>query len=368
MQILHSSSDYPTSDASVATPIHRADFTVGEYRNYLTEQMRPLIGALMVGALLVYGIGVTTSMMLHATQQLPLWLRLAPIGPLLLLALAIPHVRRPGVLSTLTLVCVLVLEIGINLNGIGHIAGAPRVIPGLLLPVVCSMVWLARWDFTLAMVLCAMGPLPTVLLGSSSSVEIVQYAVYMAISVAMATVMRAFTARILREQFRLEQQLRAQAHTDGLTGLLLRNRFLELTRQALADAQQGDEPLCLAFLDVDHFKPLNDNYGHAAGDAVLVGLSAALRGQMRPHDLIGRIGGEEFAVVLPGLDLENAVLRAEVLRQAARTVSRPDGPLTISIGLAQFVPGQDHVASLIARADQAMRRAKLSGRDRISVN
>lgn len=365
MSIQHISSGHVAREQVAAAPLRLAAGSKSEYRCYLADQMRPLICALMLGALLVYGISVGAGIMLHATKQLPLWLRLAPMAPLLLLALVAPHARRPRVLSALMLTCVLLLEAGINLNGVGHIQGAPRVIPGLLLPVVCSMVWLARWDFAAGMVLCAMGPLPILLLGSSGNAEIVQYSVYMAVSVMMATVLRAFMARILREQFRLEQQLRAQANTDGLTGLLLRNRFLELAQQALDEARQSSQPLCLAFLDVDHFKPLNDDHGHAAGDVALAGLSAALRGKMRQHDLIGRIGGEEFAVLLPGLDLPHAVLRAEALREAAHTVSRPNGRLTISVGLAQYVAGQDHVASLIARADQAMRRAKQGGRDRV---
>ena len=368
MSISHIRRGDQTNDATAAAPRTHSDFPAREYQHYLADQMRPLICALMIGALLVYALGVAASIMLHATQQLPLWLRMAPLGPLLLLAMVTPHVRQPWVLSTLTLACVLLLEVGISLNGIGHIHGAPRVIPGLLLPVVCSMVWLARWDFALAMVLCALGPLPTLLLGPSSSVEVVQYSVYMAISVIMATVLRAFMARILREQFRLEQQLRVQAHTDGLTGLLLRNRFLELAQHALDDARKCHQPLCVAFLDADQFKAINDTYGHAAGDAVLVGLSTALTRQMRKHDLIGRIGGEEFAVLLPGMDLERATVRSEQLRLAAHAVPRPDGRLTISIGLAQYRPDQDDIATMMARADQAMRNAKQSGRDRVAIN
>lgn len=352
-----------TSDRHAAAALDQAAFPVDEYRHYLAGQMRPLIRALMMGALLFYGIGLAASGLLHATQQLPLWLRLAPMAPLLVIALATPHARRPWVLSSLALGYVLLLEVGINLNGAAHIAGASRVIPGLLLPVVCSMVWLGRWDFALAMVLCATGPLPALLYGSASHGMIVQFSVYMAISIVMAIVLRTFMTRTLRAQFRLEQQLRLQATTDGLTGLLLRNRFLELAEQALEEAEQQQQPLCLAFLDVDHFKPLNDNFGHAAGDAALTGLSTILRAQMRQHDLIGRIGGEEFAVLLPGIDLQRATVRADELREAAHAVARPDGGLTISIGLAQFIPGKDHVASLMARADRAMRYAKLSGRD-----
>ncbi|MEP7186571.1 MAG: GGDEF domain-containing protein [Rhodanobacter sp.] len=341
-------------------------YSPGEYRQYLARHMRPMIRALMLAAVLVYGIGVSASSLLQVTpQQLPLWLRLAPMVPLLMVAVATHFSRRPWVLSALTLSCVLLLQIGFNLNSIGHIQGQPHVIPGLLLPVVCSIVWLTGWDFAVAMTLCALGPLPMLLLGPTDSVQIIQYSVYMAIAIAMASVLRSFMARTLLAQFRLERQLRAQIHTDGLTGLLRRNRFLELAQQAIDDARNQRRPLCLIFLDVDHFKPLNDSYGHAAGDTALMALASALRSQTRQHDLIGRIGGEEFALLLPGMDLGKAALRAEQLRTSAHTVYRPDGRLTISIGLAEYAPDHDDIASLMARADQAMRHAKSGGRDRV---
>lgn len=341
-------------------------YSSGEYRQYLARQMRPMIRALTLAAVLVYGLGVSASSLLQATpQELPLWLRLAPMGPLLMVAVATHFARRPWVLSVLTLTCVLLLQIGFNLNSLGHVQGQPHVIPGLLLPVVCSIVWLAGWDFVVAMALCALGPVPMLLLGPADSVQIIQYSVYMAIAVAMATVLRAFMARTLLAQFRLERQLRDQIHTDGLTGLLRRNRFLELAQQAIDQAREQRQSLCLIFLDVDHFKPLNDSYGHAAGDTALMSLATALRAQTRQNDLIGRIGGEEFALLLPGMDLARAALRAEQLRKAAHVVRRPEGRLTISIGLAEYAPDHDDIASLLARADQAMRHAKSSGRDRV---
>jgi diguanylate cyclase (GGDEF)-like protein len=215
------------------------------------------------------------------------------------------------------------------------------------------------------MVLCAFGPLPMLLLGNADGVQAFQYFVYMAIAISLSTVLRAFMARTLFAQFRLERQLREQANTDGLTGLLLRNRFLELARLALSDIRRQQRPVCMLFLDADHFKQLNDDYGHAAGDAALIALAAALRAQMRLNDLIGRIGGEEFAILLPGLDLQQASQRAEQLRLAVRAILRPDGPLTVSIGVAECDHAGENTESLLARADLAMRQAKHDGRDRI---
>jgi diguanylate cyclase (GGDEF)-like protein len=101
---------------------------------------------------------------------------------------------------------------------------------------------------------------------------------------------------------------------------------------------------------------------------VLIKLAGHLRSQMRDSDLIGRIGGEEFVVLLPGVDLHHAQFRAEQLREAMRVVQRPDRPLTISIGIAPCNRPGESIDSLMSRADLAMRRAKLNGRNQVVVD
>ncbi|WP_377304212.1 GGDEF domain-containing protein [Rhodanobacter umsongensis] len=335
-----------------------------QYRHYLAQQMGPMIHALMLMATLCYGAAAVASTLIHSSP-IPLLLRLSLLLPLLLVAAAARKARRPRLLSGLALLCVLLLEIGINLNSAGRAPGQPWVIPGLLLPVASSVIWLERWDFAIAMALCALGPLPVLLFGAATSVHIVQYLVYMAIAISLSAVLRAFMARTLFEQFRLERQLREQANTDGLTGLLLRNRFLELARLALGAIHSQQKPVCMLYLDADHFKQLNDDHGHAAGDAALIALAATLRAQTRPGDLIGRIGGEEFALLLPGIDQLQAQQRGERLQLTIRTIQRPDGPLTVSIGIAECRDADEGLEALLARADQAMRKAKREGRDRI---
>ncbi|WP_108472073.1 GGDEF domain-containing protein [Rhodanobacter thiooxydans] len=336
-----------------------------EYSRYLALRMGPMIHALTLVGALAYLVAVVASTLVRHSP-LPLWLRLAPLLPLLLVASSTRHVRQPRLLSALTLLCILLLEIGINLNGFGDMRGHSMVLPGLLLPVASSVIWLGRWDFVAAMLLCALGPLPLLLFGRLDGVQVFQYLVYMTVAIALSTVLRAFMARTLFEQFRLEHQLREQANTDGLTGLLLRNRFLELARSAMAELHHQQQPACMLFLDADHFKQINDQYGHAAGDAALIALAAAMRRQMRQDDLIGRIGGEEFAMLLPGNNLEQARQRAEQLRQSIHEIRRPDGPLTVSIGIAECSPRCcDDIEALLARADQAMRQAKNAGRNRV---
>lgn len=336
-----------------------------DYTRYLALRMSPMIHALMLVAVLGY-LATSVASAIAAVSSVPLWLRLAPTLPLLLVAMLARRARQPLALSVLALLCVLLLEIGINLNGVGRLQGLPWVLPGcLLVPVASSVVWPTRWGFVAAMGLGALGPLPMLLFGHMDGPRLVQYVVYMSIAICLSGVLRAFMTRTLFEQFQLQQQLREQAHTDGLTGLLQRNRFLELARQALGERSRQSPPLCLLYLDADHFKPLNDGYGHAAGDAALVALAAAMRQQLRAHDLIGRIGGEEFAVLLAGLDLRVASLYAEQLRLAMHAIQRPDGPLTVSIGLVECRHAGETVEGLLARADLAMRRAKAAGRDRV---
>lgn len=343
-------------------PSHRR-----EYLHYLAQRMAPAIQALTLLAVFAYLLAAG-GRALVSSSPVPLPLRLAPALPLALLALAARREKRPLPLSLLALSCVLLLEVGVNLNGVGQVPGQRLVLPGLLLPVASSVIWIGRWDFIAAMALCALGPLPMLLRGTVNELPVVQYAVYMTIAIAVATVLRAFMTRTLLEQFRLEKKLRAQANTDGLTGLLQRNRFLELARRELTDIYLQQMPAAMLYLDADHFKQLNDEFGHAAGDAVLVKLANGLRVQMRDSDLVGRVGGEEFAALLPGLTLQQAHARAEQLRQAMRTIHRPDRSLTISIGIAPCNRPGESIESLMSRADKAMRQAKIDGRNQVVID
>ena len=337
-----------------------------DYANYRAQRMGPMIHALMAVALCAYLLGVVIRGLVGAPPTQLMW-QLTPALPLLLVIIAARQCREPLLLRLLALLCVVLLEIGINLTGIDSLHNAHQPLPGLLLPVASSVIWFGRWDFLAAMALCALGPLP-LLLHLGDGLQTLQFAVYMAISVSLATVLRTFMTRTLLEQFKLERQLRQRAETDGLTGVLLRNRFLDLGRTALQQIHRQRQPVSMLFLDADHFKRINDEYGHAAGDAALVTLAARLRSQGRHGDLIGRIGGEEFAILLPGIGHNQALARAEQLRLAVRASHHPGGHLSASIGVATCAPGCcDSIEMLLARADHAMRQAKRDGRDRVAT-
>lgn len=163
------------------------------------------------------------------------------------------------------------------------------------------------------------------------------------------------TAQLLHEIERL-------AASDPLTGLPNRRMFDATLDRELARCRRNGQPLALAVADVDHFKAVNDQHGHQAGDEVLRELAGALRRAIRQEDIVARYGGEEFVVLLPDADVGAALLVAERLRAAAGEVRRL--PTTISIGVAVLDPGSGG-AGLVARADTALYRAKAAGRDRV---
>jgi two-component system, cell cycle response regulator len=164
----------------------------------------------------------------------------------------------------------------------------------------------------------------------------------------------------------LIDSLREAAERDALTGLANRARLLDELHAATQRASRQSDPLCVAMIDVDHFKAVNDSHGHSAGDAVLRKVAEALRTTVRPYDLVARYGGEEFVVILPGTTLAAALPIAERMRAAVPSRTAPR-PATISLGIAQFDPAQDDVEGLLRRADEALYQAKGRGRDRVVV-
>ncbi len=165
---------------------------------------------------------------------------------------------------------------------------------------------------------------------------------------------------------RLYTQSQQQAMTDALTGCFNRRAFDMQLERDLSLATRIRQPLSLIMLDVDHFKSVNDTYGHDAGDAALRCLADMLRAELRGVDTAARYGGEEFAIILPQADLNGALLVAERLRaRLADTVMPSIGHITASFGLASFPQCADASAQLVKLADRALYDAKHAGRNRI---
>lgn len=171
-------------------------------------------------------------------------------------------------------------------------------------------------------------------------------------------------ARRVREQNRM---LATLSRTDGLTGLLNRTHWLEVVSSELKRHWRTDAPVSLLILDIDHFKSVNDQYGHLVGDEALRNIAKVLSETLREPDTPGRYGGEEFGVVLPDTNSEGACVIAERIRrnvEAAVVTSNPEVRCTVSIGVAEASADLSDSRQWIERADRALYRAKALGRNR----
>jgi diguanylate cyclase (GGDEF)-like protein len=201
-----------------------------------------------------------------------------------------------------------------------------------------------------------------------------EFPVYLAITVAIpllvATPVGFVITRLLHEVDAARAQAIELAYRDPLTGLLNRRRFAELAQRELDLARRSGVPLSVALLDIDDFKRVNDEHGHAVGDAALQAVARAFSEALRSTDLAARWGGEEFALVLPATDQAHA---AEVLQRALAAIRRlhvsgAGGQVvccTASAGVAQSAERSASLDDILSRADVAMYRAKMAGKDRV---
>lgn len=168
----------------------------------------------------------------------------------------------------------------------------------------------------------------------------------------------------------LEQQLQLLATTDDLTGLNNRRQYLRRSAEILVGADRTGNPVSVLLMDLDHFKRINDSFGHETGDAALRAVAGVLHRELRATDLAARYGGEEFAVTLPDSDPERGRTVAERIRRAIEGMSIPGAPAglgaTVTIGIAVRTGGED-LESLLRAADSALYRGKDAGRNRVAV-
>jgi diguanylate cyclase (GGDEF)-like protein len=201
---------------------------------------------------------------------------------------------------------------------------------------------------------------------TDSTVYVVSAIAYMVIALTFhATLMGLVVGRILAD-------LRYHSSHDGLTGLLNRRAVEETLLAQVHRSRRTGEPFAVLMLDLDRFKTINDRHGHAAGDRALKHTAAALKAELREVDAVGRFGGEEFLVVMPGATVETALPVAERLRTALATDAlRVEGAtllLSASIGIAQWREPAEDTSRLLMRADAALYKAKLRGRDCVVVD
>ncbi|MBT3337798.1 MAG: GGDEF domain-containing protein [Anaerolineae bacterium] len=167
-----------------------------------------------------------------------------------------------------------------------------------------------------------------------------------------------------------QKNLRRQANTDSLTGLYNRRSFFQRTQQEISRYQRSKRFFSLLMIDIDHFKNVNDTYGHSTGDIVLQSLARTLLKTAREQDIVARTGGEEFSILLPEAKKDKAKIFAERIREIVSEsemgTKEIEIQITISIGVAEICPNEDK-DDIYNRADSALYRAKSAGRNRVEV-
>ncbi|MBR7825536.1 diguanylate cyclase [Actinospica sp. MGRD01-02] len=186
--------------------------------------------------------------------------------------------------------------------------------------------------------------------------------------IASLAVVCWMVSRLQAQSNRLRAALASLARTDPLTELVNRRGFDEALAREHSRHVRGGPPMALLLIDIDHFKQVNDSWGHQVGDQTLRQLGALLSDGFRPMDVIGRIGGEEFGVLIPDSDPDHALARAQEICDAVRTQTRGWAhPITVSVGVAASLDTQTSPEDLFALADAGLYTAKALGRDRVGT-
>lgn len=317
-----------------------------------------LVGAaaLSVVVVVVLGIGSSHNSLAHYTSVL-VSAGLAAVGGIAFLLARTPAPARllyaVPALGVVLLTTPMVLTHGTTPTGVLLLTW-PILFAGYLLP--RRVAWA-----TLVVVLVAFG----FVAATGSVLEPTRAWLELA---ASANVTLVVVLRLRRQTERLRSELTRQARTDPLTGLDNRRAFSAAMDREYARHQRSGRPLSLISVDIDHFKRINDSLGHATGDATLRSLGALLASQIRPFDAVGRLGGEEFAVLITDCSPEQAHRRAQALVATVRSASAGwEVPITVSAGTATFPDHATTPETLFAIADEAMYQAKQAGRDRVGA-
>lgn len=228
-----------------------------------------------------------------------------------------------------------------------------------------SLSWGLTYNLTVAFL-----PHLLALIGFTHGFQHAQYAVLIWPATAATLMAQWAISENYYQRHSMEEALDLMSRTDPMTGVANRRHFLPLLAAEIRRAQRLNQPLSLLELDIDHFKQVNDTYGHLTGDAAIRLLADQCRCRAREIDVVARLGGEEFAVLLPGADLPQALAVAERIRALveATPMKSPDSVefhITVSIGVVQVGQDDEGENSLLARVDKALYMAKNTGRNRV---
>jgi len=295
--------------------------------------------------------------------------------------LLMPRVRSPRVLDSLAVLWVASLVLMILVVDLTRVRA--QIYNGVLDTIVVLMLYLVLPNRLAERLICplllSVGSILLLVLfwPGLPIVSVISLAVGFLVANLIGIVISGSLVFSQQNQFRLQQETKRLATTDELTGIMNRRHFIQQAAIEMERAARVSHPLSILMLDLDHFKKINDSYGHLAGDEALKCFAGQARAIIRCYDLFGRIGGEEFAILLPGTDLQPAAEIAERIRQACRDITSRDftpkpgrrsaGTMTVSIGATILKTSDESLDDLLRRADQALYRAKTRGRNRVEV-
>lgn len=315
------------------------------------------------------------------------WIALLSVSSLLRLGMFIAYFRSPDLERTpqrWELMYWLTLVLSAGIWGAGALAVMPSndllsqalvMLFAVGMSVSAVSCYSSYSHMTLASIALVLLPCTVWLLFQSSTIQVGMALAVLVFASFVAGATRKLS-QALETAFRLTREME-QAHsistraaqTDELTGLNNRRAFFEQAQQLYSHCMNHRLPLCVVMLDMDHFKHINDTYGHQVGDQVLRQMGVVISKSFRPTDVYGRLGGEEFAVLLPDTCIEVALDIAEqVTRSIAGSMTGPVHCITASLGVASMGSEDHDLHSLMNNADKALYRAKARGRNQVAVS
>ena len=339
------------------------------FRKAQGEVRDPLVVPIVVAAVLLIAGFVGWDMMRDPGHLGPVGrVRLGGGAAVLLLLAAVRHMPglsfRAQALAMYCAIYAMQLAIGVALG-----ADSPLQMPGLLIVMFFGVIGLPRASDSLVNIVLAAISVPLVLPQHPHQADVIYALAHFANVVLLVWTACALLERLAAQSFAYRGRLQREASTDALTGLHNRREFESGMVREMERAHRMHVPLSLAILDIDFFKRINDQHGHDVGDAVLREVAATLQRHIRKSDLLARIGGEEFALVMLGTQPPGAWVVLERLRNAVAGLRIPAGGqdigCTISIGITDRVDTDREWPTLYKRADKALYEAKEGGRNRV---
>jgi diguanylate cyclase (GGDEF)-like protein len=330
------------------------------------QRLRMVRRLVLYGTLVYLLLGVGELLLLGERSGLSLTVRVAVAPLLLLIWWGLGVIERTDTQAMLVCLALLLVSSGQSLTIAADPASAERALAGFVLIVILSgPLWLTPRHFLWGAIACLAPPAFTLYwIGAGLDVW-APYATFIVAALLTAFVLWRERTRAASRSMALRAELERRAVSDALTGVLNRAGWDRSAPDALRLSAIRNAPASLIYFDLDHFKSVNDEHGHAVGDAVIERVADLIREQVRQGDLVARLGGEEFVALLPGAGLDAALRVAERVRRACATSSEPVSR-TISAGVAQWHLDET-LKELMARADAAMLRAKQFGRNRVEV-